>query len=1280
VIVEPGDRPGAATRRHTHGDPALPASAPLADRYDGVRGDAAVTPALLFLSTSDTDLLLISRVAAGLPADYGPIEAHNPARLDEAQVAALAGSVRSGELWAVAMRLLGGRRAFPAGLDMLRVACAASGTPLAAWPGEGGRDLELEVVSTVPPDLLGDGAAYLEHGGLENASALLRALSDHARGTAYGAEAPRPMPRHGVYQPGVAATTSLDEWRRSRRPGRPVVAVGFYRAHWMSANTEFVDALCRAIDEAGGEPLAFFCASLREPGPDDLPAAVADILAPSGGETPICEALILTLSFSVAEVAVGGGGVADAWTARWLERLDVPVVQAIVCTSGRDAWAASAAGLTPLDVAMQVALPEFDGRITGPPVCFKEQVEGVPVYVPDAERCSVVARLAVAHARLRHRPNREKRLAIVLSSYPTRNARVGNAVGLDTPASALVLLRRLRDEGYEVGELPADGTELIHRLIEAGVYDREYLTSEQLRAAAARQPVETYAAAWGNLPPGARQAVAERWGAAPGDLYVHEGHLHFAGLSFGRVLLTVQPPRGFGEHMVSIYHDPTLPPTHQYTAFYRWLEEDFGADAVVHLGKHGTLEWLPGKAVGLSRDCFPDALLPVTPVVYPFIVNDPGEGVQAKRRGHSVIVDHLIPPMTRAESYGELAQLEQLMDEYYHVQTLDPSKLPRIQDRIWVLVQEANLHRDLGEEHRPTDFDGFVLHMDGYLCELKDAQIRGGLHVLGQPPEGQPLVDLLLELTRRGNEGVPGLREALEAGGDGSTAAVDAAHELAGGMVSAALGDGVEAALRLLPERLRGSAESVERSLRYVVGSLAPRLERTTEELDSVVRALAGRHVPAGPSGAPTRGMAHVLPTGRNFYTVDPKSLPSPVAYEVGGELAEALLAKYVEDEGAYPETVGIVAWGTSAMRTHGDDIAEALHLLGVRPTWDVENRRVTGLQMVPLAELGRPRIDVVLRMSGFFRDAFANLVQLVDEAIELVATLDEPDDANYVARHFREEVRRKRQAGIEEEAARRTALYRIFASPPGTYGTGIPALLESGEWRDVADLARAYEAWGAYAYSRSEYGVDAVPEFRQRFSAIAVAVKNQDNREHDILDSDDYLQFHGGMIATVRALTGQAPRQYHGDSADPSRVRVRELRAEVRRTIRTRAVNPKWVQAMMRHGYKGGFELAATTDYLFGYDATAGVGEDWMYEGIARQYALEPEVQAFLREKNPWALMGIVRRLLEAAERHLWERPPDDVAAALRRLHWELDAYLEGWRDRRLEGDGRAAESTATR
>ena len=1220
---------------------------------------------LVLLSTADTDLLALSRAVTRLPQDYGRVVLLNPARLGQEEVARILADLP--DTWAVGLRLLGGRRAFEAGFDKLRSACQKRTVPLLAWPGERGQDLELEAASTASADTVSRSAAYLEHGGVDNAYNLLLDLSARLRGTSWPAAEPMAMPWHGIYRQGHLLC--LQEWLESRRGDRPVVALAFYRSHWISGNLDFVDRLCAAIDDAGAEPLAFFAYSLREAAPGEMPLPVAECLMDDGRS--IADCLVITLSFSVAHVQIDGATVADDWSAEWMERLRVPVLQAPVCTTSRDAWQRSAAGLSPLDVAMQVALPEFDGRIIGPPFCFKEEVDGISVYVPDQERCRAVAHLATNLARLARKPSSEKRLAVVLSSYPTKNARLGNAVGLDTPASALALLRRLHDEGYEVGNLPASGDELIHDLIEAGAYDREYLTSGQMARAAARQPFPAYAEAYADLSRGMREAIEARWGPAPGEVYTDPEGIYFAGLRFGNVLLCVQPPRGFGENPVAIYHDPSLPPTHQYIAFYRWLERDFRADAIVHLGKHGTLEWLPGKALGLSADCFPDALLGAVPLFYPFVVNDPGEGVQAKRRAHAVILDHLIPPMTRADGYGDIVKLEQLMDEYYQVQTLDPSKLPRLRERIWETVQEANLHRDLGEDSAPDDFNAFVLHLDGYLCELKDAQIRGGLHIFGQPPQGEALVDLLVEMTRRTNEGRPGLRPSLAAAlglpsepGPGQAGAIDELHEKTRALVSEALQLGSEEALRRAG---LDPSNGVRASLAYVTDSLAPRLARTTEEMDNLVSGLAGRFVPAGPSGAPTRGMAHVLPTGRNFYSVDPKTLPSPTAYEVGCALALATLERYLKEEGAYPETVGLVVWGTAAMRTHGDDIAEVLSLLGVRPLWDGENRRIAGLEVVPLPELGRPRIDVVLRISGFFRDAFPNLVHLVDEAIQLVARLEEPDDSNYVAKQFRAELARKLGVGMGRERAQRTSLFRIFGSAPGSYGAGILPLIDEGNWSDVADLARAYEAWGAFAYGRADYGVDAVPEFRDRFAAISVAVKNQDNREHDILDSDDYLQYHGGMIATVRALTGSAPRQYHGDSADTGRVRVRDLQEEVRKVFRTRAVNPKWIDGMMHHGYKGAFEMAATVDYLFGYDATADVAEDWMYVDVARAYALDPTVQEFMREKNPWALMGILRRLFEAADRGMWEQPPPDLMEQLYKLHWGLDAYLEDWREARV-------------
>jgi cobaltochelatase CobN len=717
---------------------------------------------------------------------------------------------------------------------------------------------------------------------------------------------------------------------------------------------------------------------------------------------------------------------------------------------------------------------------------------------------------------------------------------------------------------------------------------------------------------------------------------------------------------------VAIYHDPELPPSHQYLAAYRWLEYSFGAHAVVHLGKHGNLEWLPGKGLGLAADDAPDAVLGNLPLVYPFIVNDPGEGTQAKRRAHATIIDHLIPPMARADSYGDLARLEQLLDEYATVAALDPDKLPTLRGQIWTLIQSAQLHRDLGAEAAPgeEDFDDFVLHLDGYLCEIKDVQIRDGLHVLGRAPEGDELVNDVLAVLRArqvfgSGAALPGLRaviaECIGLDEQGSLADVDRLEALARTLVHGihAAGWDVSKVPAVVAELLGKPDAGVISVLRFGCTELVPRLAGTPAEITNMLRALDGRFVEPGPSGSPTRGLISVLPTGRNFYSVDPKAIPSRNAFEVGAALADSLLARHRADTGVWPASVGLTVWGTSAMRTQGDDIAEVLALLGVRPSWDDASRRVTGLEVIGLAELGRPRIDVVLRISGFFRDAFPHVVALIDDAIHTVAQLEELDQDNYVAAHYR--------ADLVTHGDDRRARTRIFGSKPGAYGAGLLPLIDSRQWRTDADLAEVYATWGGYAYGRGLDGAAARGDMEHAFRRIAVAAKNVDTREHDIADSDDYFQYHGGMVAMVRSLTGSDPAAYVGDSAVPHAVKTRSLAEETRRVFRSRVVNPRWIAAMQRHGYKGAFELAATVDYLFGFDATAGVVEDWMYHQLAESYIFDSGVQQFLRQSNPWALRGMTERLLEAADRGLWAEPDAADLDALRALYLALEGDLEG-------------------
>ncbi|MGA6151800.1 cobaltochelatase subunit CobN [Stenotrophomonas sp. NPDC087984] len=1209
---------------------------------------------ILLLSTSDTDLLS-ARAATG-PVPY---RLANPARLALDDLPGLLDGV---EL--VVVRLLGGIRAWQEGLDTL----LAGDLPVVVLTGEQAPDAQLMEASTVPVGIAAEAHAYLAHGGPANLDQLARFLSDTVLLTGHGFEPPAPAPTWGP----------LERTGRAADSGAvtgPTIAVLYYRAHHMSGNTAFVEALCRAVEDAGGRPLPLFVASLRAPEPELIEAlgaadAIVTTVLAAGGTRP-------------AEASAGGDD--EAWDAGALAALDVPVLQALCLTSSRAAWEENDEGLSPLDAATQVAVPEFDGRLITVPFSFKEVDEdGLPVYAADAERAARVAGIAVRHARLRHIPAADKRLALVLSAYPTKHSRIGNAVGLDTPASAVALLRRLRADGYDLGPeggpnaLPGlvsgDGDDLIRALIEAGGHDQEWLTEEQLARNPVRVPAADYRRWYATLPQALREAVEEHWGPPPGQMFVDtsrdpEGEIVLAALRRGNLLVVIQPPRGFGENPIAIYHDPDLPPSHHYLAAYRWMatpraDGGFGADAMVHLGKHGNLEWLPGKNAGLSAACGPDAALGDLPLIYPFLVNDPGEGTQAKRRVHATLVDHLVPPMARADSYGDIARLEQLLDEYAAISAMDPAKLPAIRAQIWTLIQAARLDHDLGLEGRPDDdgFDDFLLHVDGWLCEVKDAQIRDGLHVLGTAPAGPARVNLVLAILRArqiwgGTSALPGLREAL--GLDESAATrtgADEAEERARGLVQAMedaewAPEAVEKAVLTLPEEQRPAVSAI---LDFAAREVVPRLAATTDEIDHAVHALAGGFVPAGPSGSPLRGLVNVLPTGRNFYSVDPKAVPSRLAWETGQALADSLLERYrADNDGQWPKSVGLSLWGTSAMRTSGDDVAEALALLGIRPVWDDASRRVTGLEAVPLDQLGRPRVDVTLRISGFFRDAFPHVVGLLDDAVRLAAALEESDEDNYIRAHTR--------ADLAAHGDERRATTRIFGSRPGTYGAGLLQLIDSRDWRTDADLAEVYTVWGGYAYGRGLEGRPARAEMESAYRRIAVAAKNTDTREHDIADSDDYFQYHGGMVATVRALKGTAPAAYIGDSTRPETVRTRTLHEETSRVFRARVVNPRWIEAMRRHGYKGAFELAATVDYLFGYDATTGVVADWMYDKLAQTYLLDPENRAFLEQANPWALHGMAERLLEAESRGLWDEPDPEVLERVKELYLETEGGLEG-------------------
>ncbi|MBY4402381.1 cobaltochelatase subunit CobN [Rhodococcus fascians] len=1198
----------------------------------------------LLLSTSDTDLL--SARASGADFTWG-----NPSRLLAEDIPSMA---ESAEL--IIVRILGSRRSWESGIE----AVLATGLPVVVLGGEQAPDADLMEISTVPANVAAQAHNYLAEGGSGNLRQLYNFLSDTVLLTGHGFDAPRHLPTWGNL-----------ERNSAQHSDGPTVAILYYRAQHLAGNTTYIDALAAAVENAGANALPIYCASLR--------TAEADLL-----ETlKSADALIVTVLAAGGTKPAGAsaGGDDEAWDVAELAALDVPILQGLCLTSSRATWSENDDGLSPLDVATQVAVPEFDGRLITVPFSFKEiDDDGLTTYVPDHERAARVAGIAVRHARLRHIPAADRRIALMFSAYPTKHARIGNAVGLDTPASAIALMSDMREAGYDLGPLEGpdsvpglaarDGDALIHALIARGGQDPNWLTDAQLEGNPIRISAARYRTWFEQLPDDLREGVIEHWGPAPGDLYVDrsadpDGEIVIAAMQFGNVVIMVQPPRGFGEKPVAIYHDPDLPPSHHYLAAYRWISaarEDggFGADAMVHLGKHGNLEWLPGKTLGMSASCGTDAALGDLPLIYPFLVNDPGEGTQAKRRAHATLVDHLIPPMARAESYGDISRLEQLLDEHANISALDPAKLPAIRQQIWTLMTAAQMHKDLGLDERPDEevFDDMLLHVDGWLCEIKDVQIRDGLHILGQEPVGDAEVELVLAMLRArqmwgGEQTVPGLREALglSEDGDEERTRVDSIEAVAHGLVAAMQATQWNPAEA---ERVAGEhGDVVAEILRFAAAEVVPRLRGTSREIEQVLHALDGGFIAAGPSGSPLRGLINVLPTGRNFYSVDPKAVPSKLAWETGQAMAESLLARYRHDHGEWPKSVGLSVWGTSAMRTSGDDIAEVFALLGVSPVWDEASRRVTRLEVIDLDELGRPRIDVTVRISGFFRDAFPHVLALLDDAVRMVAALDEEPEQNYVRAHA--------QADLAEHGDERRSTTRIFGSKPGTYGAGLLQLIDSKTWRSDDDLAQVYTTWGGFAYGRGLDGVPASDDMRTAYKRIAVAAKNTDTREHDIADSDDYFQYHGGMVATVRALTGKSPEAYIGDSTRPESVRTRTLSEETARVFRARVVNPRWLEAMRRHGYKGAFEMAATVDYLFGYDATTDVVQDWMYEKLAETYVLDEQNQKFMQQSNPWALHGIAERLLEAAERKMWAEPDKQVLDGLRQVYLETEGELEG-------------------
>lgn len=1024
----------------------------------------------------------------------------------------------------IVVRLLGGLDWWRYGVEALSALARERGIALAVLPGEDRDDPRLLDASTLPSAELSEMLAFFREGGSENLRALLRRLARHA-GYALDLVPPQRLPRMGGYRPGIGAVPF--EALASTLPADSVtVPIVFYRATLLAADTAPIDALCAALQARGLCPAPLFVPSLKDEDGAVFIRTAFTKLKPS--------VIVTTTAF-----AAGGEGAPSP-----LNATEAPVLQAVIATTRRLAWQESARGLGPADLAMHVVLPELDGRVHAGAIAFKDALPKHDALSftafasrPEPDRVDFVADRIAALARLQNTPRAERRVAVLMPDYPAAGGRAGYAVGLDVPQSVVALLADLKEAGYGVEDAPQRASALLTAL------DNGF-------TAPALSLLE-YRRLLAGLPPDVVSRVEAAWGAPEDDPNAGGGAFHFRAARFGKVTVVLPPDRGRSAERRAVYHDATLPPRHAVLAFGLWLRHAVRADVIVHMGAHGTLEWLPGKSVALSASCFPEAVMGALPTIYPFIVSNPGEAAQAKRRIGAVTIGHLPPPLVNTALSGAALELERLVDEYAIAEGLDRRRRERLARLIIETAERSGLAREAGAG-AGLNSDEALRRIDAWLCDLKDLAIKDGLHVYGRP-----------------------------------SASEDTSWQ---------------------------ACAEAERA--------------------ALIAALDGRRVAPGPAGAPQRGRRDVLPTGRNLFTADPRALPTPTAMELGRLATDEVIRLYLQTHGEMPRTLVVDLWGSATLRTGGEEIAQGLALMGCRPTWDQATGRVTGIEVLPTAVMGRPRVDVTWRISGLFRDLFPAQIALIDAAVRLVSARDENDEENPLAAAAR----------IECNGAGGPA--RIFGTAPGAYGAGVEDLL--GTESDRAAIGAAYLAATSHCYAGAEGEGRPLPGgFAARVAEADLLLHSSDDPSRDLLEGAEDVAHIGGFAAAAAALGREADLVVL-DTTDPRRPRARPLDKALARIVRGRATSPRFIEAMMRHGARGAAELAETVDRLVNFAETTGAVSNTLFDLVHEAYLADPRVRAFLLHANEAAARAIAERLEDARRKGLWHPRRNDIDAGL--------------------------------
>ncbi|GGF46153.1 cobaltochelatase subunit CobN [Azorhizobium oxalatiphilum] len=1158
--------------------------------------DLRLPPAdVLALSFTDSDLLAL---AAAWRLERDTLPALRLARLKDLR------HPMSVDLWidrtarqakVIVVRLLGGLDWWRYGAEQLSALARRQGIALALLPGEDQDDPRLAALSTVAPDELAALLACFRQGGPVNMGALLKRTARLA-GRDAGMPAPAaPVPQAAFYQPGtgmvgldavlsqsgtasgtdgntagsnpvrIAATDEIAvrsvsqpavstpvPFRSPNLPPLPLAGEGwgggtaghtshaaptrqppatgtppralllFYRSMWLAGDIAPIDALADALAARGIAPVPLFVASLKEP------ASRAFVRQAIADTAP--DIILTATAFAAGEaddVFAPGGP---------------PVLQVVPATTARQAWETNARGLAAADLAMHVVLPELDGRVLAGAISFKTLSDSDDDLAfasahnaPYADGIAHAADKAAALIRLARTPRAERRLMIVMPDYPGVPGRTGYAVGLDVPESTRRLLATLRSEGYAVDAPPEDARALLEALTAGGE--------------AVRYPLDAYKARLATLPPETQAAIHAAWGPPEADADLARNAFAFRAASFGKAVVALAPERGASLDRRADYHDPTLPPRHALLAFGFWLRESLDAHALIHMGAHGTLEWLPGKTVALTPACFPQALLGELPIIYPFIVSNPGEAAQAKRRVAALTLGHLPPPLAHAGLSEAEQRLEQLVDEYAQADGLDRRRRERLARLIVETAADTGLATVAGVA-ADDDADTALRQIDAWLCDVKDLAVKDGLHIYGSSEDGDDM------------------------------------------------------------RRQSGEAE------------------RT-----ALLAALDGRHIPAGPAGAPARGRRDVLPTGRNLFTADPRAIPTPTALDLGRLAADEVVRAFLQEHGDYPHALVIDLWGSATLRTGGEEIAQGLSLMGCRPQWDAGTGRVTGIEVLPPAALGRPRVDVTWRISGLFRDIFPAQVALIDAATRAVAA--------------------RADEGTDNPLAASGETDRIFGAAPGAYGAGIEERLARGLFEERSELGQSYLDHASHAYGGADGAARPAPgAFATQVARADGLLHGTDDPARDLLDGGEDAAFIGGFAAAAEKL-GKAVDLIVLDTTDPARPKARDLATALARIVHGR-VSDTFIAGQMRHGPRGASELLETVDRLIAFAETTGRVADGLIDALHAAYLRDEAVRAFLLAQNPAAAAQMARRFSDARRRGLWHPRRNDIDADLDALRRE--------------------------